>query len=89
VERSRGYYRETFEESVGEAARFCMNRFDPDYLVERARAGGRASKRRPKFTPDLLVGLEHLSRAEQAQVLGCSVAMVKKLRAQLKVIREA
>jgi hypothetical protein len=89
VAPSRGYYRETLDRATASAAQFCLQVFDPEYVVERARAGGRASKRRPVFTPDLLVGIEHLSSAAQADALGCSLATIKKLRKLERDVRAA
>jgi hypothetical protein len=76
-----------------DAAVFALSAYDPaeyDRRVQRARNGGKASghkkgargKRPPVHKPEDLDGLEHLSKTEQAERLGCSPATIGRLRAE-------
>jgi hypothetical protein len=68
------------------AAEFAMEAFNPAKkaaLAEAGRKGGKAGKPTARFTPEMLLGLEGLSKAEQAKELGCSVPTISRLRRQL------
>jgi len=54
----------------------------PVEFLESARKGGKKSKPPTRFTPDMLDGLEGLSKKEQAKRLGCSVRTIAYLRAK-------
>lgn len=74
------------------AAKFVLSKWDPEFIMDRieaARAGGRASKRKPKYLPSLLDGLDHLSKSQQAKHLGISTATVARLRRKKKALDES
>lgn len=63
------------------SARRVIEDWNPLWSAQQAKksaAGGRAKK---KFTPEMLDGLEHLTRSEQMEALGCSLSTIKALRA--------
>lgn len=72
-------------EACDEVAREVLEAWEPSFtekLSAAGRKGGRISKRGPKYTPDLLDGLDHLSIKQQSLKLGISEATVSRLRAQ-------
>jgi hypothetical protein len=65
------------------AATWAIEHWRSDFtarLSAAGRKGGSKSKRPPKYTAADLTGLEHLSKTQQAQKLGCSTATVARLR---------
>jgi hypothetical protein len=65
------------------AATWAIEHWRSDFtarLSAAGRKGGSKSKRPPKHTVADLQGLEHLSKAQQAQKLGCSTATIARLR---------
>lgn len=77
-----------------DAAVFALDAFDPaeyERRVQRARNGGKVSgyekgrgKRPKETTVDHLAQYAHLSIAEQAKALGCSVSTIKRRRSEVK-----
>lgn len=69
------------------AAVFALGAFDPAEhakRVERARNGGKKSRRGATFTADQLAAVAHLSIREQAKALGCSEATISRRRREQK-----
>lgn len=80
---SKGRYdREWIEERAASAA---ASNFELNYVryLESSAKGGRNSKTPVKFKPEMLIGLEHMSKAQQAEHLGCSTATIAVMRRAL------
>lgn len=80
------------ERVARDAAVFVLDQWDSDYIPRRrreARQGGLTSRRPPKHHHDLLIGLEGLTVAQQAVVLGISVPTISRMRARAKAAATA
>lgn len=72
------------------AASYVLRSWSPDYIAEQRRrgaVGGRASRRRPTWTPGQLAdlqALEGLTVAQQAAQLGLNSATIKRMRSTLR-----